>query len=346
MRDTIHVALVGCGFFARNHLHSWRALGTEGVELVAVCDIDPAKAEGAAREFGAGHWYSDTDAMLAAERIDLLDIATRMDTHRVLVEKAIAAGIATIVQKPFAPSWSDAVAMTEAAEQAGVFLAVHENFRFQAPMRRVRDVLRLGEIGPPSWARISFRTGFDVYKTQPYFYDEERLIILDFGVHALDLARVFMGEVERLSAETQRRNPKVKAEDTATVLLRHASGAVSMVDFTYESRREPDPFPETLLEIEGLNGAIVVEAGLKMRVTSNGKVREEDIGAKLLPWTSRPWHVAQESVLATCRHMLESFRAGRPAETSAADNLKTFALVEAAYESAGTGRAVRPRGGV
>lgn len=346
MLPAVRVALVGCGFFARNHLHSWQDLRAEGVELVAVCDIDPAKAEAAAREFGVPHWYTDLAGMLAAERIDLLDIATRMDTHRVLVEKAVAAGIGTIVQKPFAPNWDDAVAMTRAAERAGVFLAVHENFRFQAPMRRVRAVLQSGEIGLPSWARISFRTGYDLYKTQPYFYDEERFIILDLGVHTLDLARVFMGEVERLSAETQRRNPKVKAEDTGTVLLRHVSGAVSVVDFTYESRKQPDPFPETLLEIEGPNGAIVVEAGLKMRVTSGSTTREEDIGAELLLWTSRPWHVAQESVLATCRHMLESFRAGRPAETSAADNLKTFALVEAAYESAATGRAVRPQGGV
>ena len=72
-------------------------------------------------------------------------------------------------------------------------------------------------------------------------------------------------------------------------------------------------------------------------------MRDEDIGAPLLSWTSRPWHVAQESVLTTCRHMLESFRAGRTAETSAADNLKTFALVEAAYEFAASGKAVRPK---
>ena len=91
------------------------------------------------------------------------------------------------------------------------------------------------------------------------------------------------------------------------MLMRHASGAVSVVDFSYESRKLPDPFPETLVEIEGPNGAIVVEAGLKMRVTAGGKTCEEDIGTPLLPWTSRPWHVAQESVLATCRHMLESF---------------------------------------
>jgi D-apiose dehydrogenase len=79
-----------------------------------------------------------------------------------------------------------------------------------------------------------------------------------------------------------------------------------------------------------------------MRVTSGGTFREEEIGAPLLPWTSRPWHVAQESVLATCRSLLASFRAGKEADTSARDNLKTFALAEAAYEAAATGRAVKP----
>jgi predicted dehydrogenase len=341
---TVRVALVGCGFFSRNHLHSWKDLAGDGAALVAVCDIDPAKAEAAAREFGVPRWYGELDAMLAAERIDLLDIATRMDTHRMLVERAIAAGIATIVQKPFAPTIADAAAMTVAAERAGVFLAVHENFRFQAPMLRLRAVLESGEIGAPSFARISFRTGYDIYANQPYFFDEERFIILDLGVHVLDLARVFLGEVDRLACETQRRNPKVRAEDTATVLLRHVSGAVSVVDFSYESRRKPDTFPETLIEIEGPEGAIVVEPGLTMRVTRGGDVREDHLGTPLLAWTSEPWHIAQESVLATCRHMLERYRAGRPAETSGADNLKTFALAEAAYESARTGRVVSPEG--
>jgi len=343
MADRVRVALVGCGFFARNHLNSWKDLGAEGVDLVAVCDIDPAKAEAAAKEFGVPHWYRDYGEMLANEKIDLLDIVTRMDTHRALVEQSIAAHIATIVQKPFAPAWADAVAMTEAAKRAGVFLAVHENFRFQAPLRKVREVLDSGEVGEPTWARITIRTGYDLYKTQPYFYDEERFIILDLGVHTLDIARFYLGEVEHVFCETQRRNPKVKAEDTATVMLRHKSGAVSVVDFSYESRKLPDPFPETLLEIETPVGAIVVDAGLTMRVTSRGKLREENVGSPLLPWTSQPWHTAQESVLRTCRSILASFKAGKPAETSAEDNLRTFALAEACYESAATGRAVKPK---
>src|SRR5579859_2890404 len=130
MPDPVKVALVGCGFFSRNHLFSWTDLAKEGeAELVAVCDIDPAKAGAAAKEFHVPNSFTDFDEMLAKEKIDLLDIVTRMDTHRGLVEKAIAKRIATIVQKPFAPRWEDAVAMTRAADQASVFLAVHENFR-------------------------------------------------------------------------------------------------------------------------------------------------------------------------------------------------------------------------
>jgi predicted dehydrogenase len=333
MARTIRVDLVGCGFYAGNHLHSWRDLADRGAEFTAVCDVDPAKAEKAGRDFGVPS-YTDADAMLSSERLDVVDIVTRQDTHRVLAECAIRHGVAAIVQKPFAPSWEDCVAIVEAAADAGVWLAVHENFRFQAPMRRVREVIDSGAIGTPSWARIAFRTGFDVYATQPYFYTEERFAIADVGVHVLDLARFFMGEVVHLSCETQRRNPKVSGEDTATMMLRHEAGAVSIVECTYESRLQPDPFPETLLEIEGNRGSIVVDTGCRMRLTSDGRLHEEQIGAPLLEWTSHPWHVSQEGALGACAHFLDCLQRGVPAETSGEDNLKTFALVDAAYRAA------------
>jgi predicted dehydrogenase len=232
--------------------------------------------------------------------------------------------------------------MAKAAKAAGVFLAVHENFRFQAPMREVADRLRTGAIGEPSWARISFRTGYDIYRGQPYLLQEERFVILDLGVHVVDLARAFLGEVTHVSAETQRRNPKARGEDTATLLLKHQSGAVSLVECTYGSRRVPDSFPETLLEIEGPRGAILLKPGYALEVTVDGKVTATHTDAPPLPWAERPWHIVQESVYATCAHMLEAVRAGRDAATSAADNARTFAVCEAAYEAMGTGRAVRP----
>ncbi|CCV08558.1 putative oxidoreductase protein [Mesorhizobium metallidurans STM 2683] len=337
----IRIGVIGCGFYAQNHLHAWKELAAEGAQLAAVCDIDAGKAEAAGRAFGVPS-YADAAIMFASERLDAVDIVTRHDTHRALCELAIARGVATIVQKPFAPSWDDCVAIVEAAEKAGVWLAVHENFRFQTPMRHIRRVIDSGAIGTPNWARIAFRTGFDVYRTQPYFYDEERLAIADVGIHMLDLARYFLGEVERISCETQRRNPKVKAEDTATMLLRHTSGAVSVVECTYEARRDPDPFPQTLVEIEGDKGSIVVRPGLRMRVTSHGKATEEDIGSPLRSWTSQPWHVAQEGAFVACSHFLDCLKRGVPAETSGRDNLRTYALVDAAYRAAAEHRAIVP----
>jgi len=341
-RTVIRVGLVGCGFYAQNHLNAWRALAGAGARLTAVCDVDATKAEAAGTAFGVP-WYTDLARMLDAETLDVVDIVTRQDTHRGIAEAVIARGLATIVQKPFAPTWEDATAIVAAAAAAGVWLAVHENFRFQAPLRAVRAVIDGGAIGVPSWGRISFRTGYDVYATQPYFFEEERLVVADVGVHVLDVARFLLGDVERISCEVQRRNPKVKAEDdTATMLLRHETGAVSIVDATYEARRADDPFPETLLEIEGPRGSIIVTRGCRMTVTSDGAATETDIGSPLLPWTAHPWHVSQQGAYGACRHFLECLKRGVPAETHGEDNLKTYALVEAAYRAAAEHRAVAP----
>jgi D-apiose dehydrogenase len=220
---------------------------------------------------------------------------------------------------------------------------VHENFRFEAPMLKVKQLLDDGVIGKPSWARLAFRTGYDVYANQPYFYTEDRLAILDVGIHVLDLARVFFGEVAHISCETQRRNPKAKAEDTATMLLRHASGLVSQVECTYGSRRFPDPFPHTLIEIEGEHGVITSASPDTIALSDGTSTHSIAVDNPLAPWMQRPWHVVQASVVETSRNCLKSVRSGHPAATDIADNLKTFALVEAAYAAAASQTAQTPR---
>ena len=342
MGQRMKVGVIGCGFFAGNHLNAWNDLGPSGADLTAVCDIDASRAQAAAKAFGIGSWYADPLVMMREAGLDLIDIVTGMNTHRALVGLAMDHAIPTIVQKPFGPDLDACRAMVQASEAAGTFLAVHENFRFQRPLRQVGDVVRSGVIGVPSWARISFRTGTDIYAGQPYLLDEERFVLLDLGVHLLDVARFLLGEVAHLSCETQRRNPRVRAEDTATMLLRHASGAVSVVDCTYESRRRPDLFPEVIVEIEGTRGAVALKPGYRMQVTSEGEMTTRAVDAPLRPWASRPWHVVQDSVHRTCAHMLDCVRTGRQAETSAEDSLRTFALVEAAYDAAATRRSGRP----
>lgn len=342
MTDRSRLGIIGCGFFAQNHLQSWRDLRDQGVRIAAVCDVDPAKAKAAAEEFGVPRWYDDARKMLDNEELDLVDIITQVRSHKPLVEMTVGRGIATIVQKPFGNNLQECRDMKALAEKSGTFLAVHENFRFQYPNRLISEIIRRGDIGTPNWARIAFRTGYDIYAGQPYLLDEERFIVVDIGAHVLDMARFFLGEVDHLSAELQKRDPRVRGEDTATMVLRHTSGAVSVVDCTYDSRALPDPFPATLLEIEGDKGAIRLRGDLKIELSANGEMNIIDADAPVLHWAERPWHVVQESVFRTCEHVYRKFRAGEPADVSAADNIKTYALCEAAYVAAETGKAAKP----
>jgi predicted dehydrogenase len=342
MAERIGVAVVGCGFFAQNHLNAWRDLKRKGVELVAVCDIDKSKAEAAAKNFDVPKAYADLDEMLAKEKIGLIDIVTRVETHKEQVLKTVAKGIPTIVQKPFAFDLADCRTMTLAAKKAGVPLAVHENFRFQSPLRRITELLRQGVIGEPSWGRVSFRSDYDIYAGQPYLLNETRFVISDLGVHVCDVARAYLGEVDRVSCETQNRNPRAKGEDTATIMMRHTNGAVSISECTYGAHRVPNTFPQSLIELEGTKGSIILNANYELEIAVDGKVTKEHPEADVLPWAAKPWHVVQESVVATCEHILKAFRAKKDADVSAEDNFKTFACCEAAYASAESGKAVKP----
>ncbi len=327
-------AVIGCGFFAQNQLHAWADLPS--AKIVALCDRDAVRLAETAARFGIARTYADASAMFAAERLDFVDIATTVASHRPLVEMAAQAGVHVICQKPFASTMADARAMVAAVEAAGKTLMVHENFRWQSAVRRVIEIVRAGELGEVFFGRVSFRSGYDVFSGQPYLAEGQRFIIEDLGIHILDIARALFGDVARLAATTKRINPAIKGEDVATMLLTHVSGATSVVDCSYATQRIPETFPESLIEIDGSNGSLRLEAGYRLVVGD----RVEDLAPPVLPWASKPWHNIQESVLILQRHFLDCLAAGNPPETSGADNVQTLALVEAAYLSAAEGRMV------
>ena len=326
--------LIGCGFFSINHLHAWR--GVEGAAIVGLCDRDAARLAIVGDQFAIAPRYGDAAQMLATETLDFVDIATTVASHRPLVELAARHGVGVICQKPFAPSMRDAEAMVAACRDAGVPLMVHENFRWQSAIQAVGEILRSGEIGEPFWGRVSFRSAFDVFSGQPYLATGERFIIEDLGIHILDIARFLFGDVATATARTLRVNPAIRGEDVATILLDHRGGVTSVVDCSYATRLEVEPFPETLVEIDGSAGSIRLGQGYQLVVTTADGPRHRDLSPSLLPWASRPWHNIQESVWAIQQHWVDCLRAGREPATSGRDNLKTLALVEAAYLSAKT----------
>lgn len=325
-------AIIGCGFFAVNQLHGWR--DAQGAGLVAICDRDPARLQLVGDQFRIERRYTDAVAMLAAEKLDFVDIATTVESHRPLVELTLSRKLPTICQKPFAPTLDDAKAMVAAAKAAGVPLMVHENFRWQSPIRAVKAVIDSGEIGTPYFGRVSFRSGYDVYAGQPYLAKAKRFIVDDLGVHVLDVARYLFGDVVTLTARTTRVNPSIAGEDTATILLDHDSGVTSIVDCSYSTKQAVEQFPETVIEVDGSEGTIRLRQGYRLLVTGKSGNAERDVSPPLLPWAQKPWHNVQESVAAIQQHWVDCLKAGCEPATSGEDNIKTYALVEAAYRGA------------
>jgi predicted dehydrogenase len=215
---------------------------------------------------------------------------------------------------------------------------IHENFRFQGPMEAVKRELDGGTIGRPVAARLSWRCGFDVFAGQPYLVKVERLVLLDLVIHVFDLARFLFGEVDRLLARTQKVKAGIAGEDGAVCLLEHTDGVLCEVLGSYHTRIDPDPFPETLIRIDGTEGHLEVAHGFELTVTRKDGTRQRSIAPVAPAWGDPVWAMVQESVVNTQRHFVRCLRDGQEPATSARDNEKTFALVEAAYRSASAQR--------
>ena len=129
MATRLKLAVAGTGYFAQFHYEAWSRI--ENVDLVGLCTLDGTMGRNIADRFDVDTVYGDVADMLDACRPDLLDIATPPPTHRQFIEVAVSRGVAVVCQKPFTESLADAEAVTHLAEDAGVPLIVHENFRFQ-----------------------------------------------------------------------------------------------------------------------------------------------------------------------------------------------------------------------
>lgn len=325
-------ALIGCGFFARNHMHAWAQIAD--VDIIAVCDIDQSRAEQLAQDFNVTSAFTNAAQMLDEAPLDFVDIATTAPSHRHLVELAAAKGIAVICQKPLAETMAEATSMVAACASAGVPLMVHENFRWQLPLVAMREQVELGRIGLPHFARFSFRHGYNNYRNQPYLAQTERFALLDVGLHLFDLARLFMGEVAYLSCHTQKLNPIVRGEDAFTAFLQHKSGGTSICDCSFQSVRQPEPFPQTFAEIEGKDGTLVLGPDYSLAL-HDAEGRHDIACAPDVPdWGARPWHGVQDSVIKFQSHAADVLHGRASPQPSGADNLHTLALSLAAYDAA------------
>ena len=126
-------------------------------------------------------------------------------------------------------------------------------------------------------------------------------------------------------------------------MMRHKSGAVSVVECSMESRIDPDPFPETLVTIEGERGSASVGPGLAAHVTSDGQSQRSRFRIAIAELDLAALAYGSGERAAEPRRRSCAPGGGKDPESTGDDNLKTYALVEAAYEAARAGPRRRSR---
>ena len=263
----VRIGMIGAGFIAGYHLDGLRAAGGALVRVIAGRSRD--KAAALAARHGIEAVVTDWRAVLARDDIDAVVITTPDDTHPRIAIAAAAAGKHILLQKPMARTACECRHIIAAADAAGVRLQVSFMHRYFEEVVLARQLLADGAIGRPYSMRLRNATpGAD---WGAWFYQKARVgggVVMQLGVHGIDLLRHLVGEIEAVSANTAlMRTERSLAdgsvvhpdnEDHALALYRFESGALATHEMSMSELAGCDRFT---LEIYGERGTLWLRSG-------------------------------------------------------------------------------------
>lgn len=337
----LRFAVFGAGFWTRYQLSAWREVG--GVECVGIYNRTRARADALAEEFEIPAVFDDPEALLAEARPDFVDNITEIGGHVPLSLLCARHHTPCICQKPMAPSRLEARRLVEAFSAARTPFFVHENWRWQTPMRALIRTLRSGVVGVPFRARLSMVSGFAPWVNQPLLAQLEQFVLMDVGSHLLDTARACFGEASSLYCQVHRTQPdRIRGENVATILLAMGPARTTvLIELGYaETPLERECFPQTLAFVEGPLGSIEITPDFGLRVTTSAGTQVDRVAPPRYSWADPRYDIAHAAIAECHRDLLPAIRGDASGETTGADNLRTMELVFAAYDSARTGSAI------
>lgn len=332
-------AIFGCGFWSQFQLGAWHEMNSN--ECVALYNRTLAKAKDLGYRFGVEKVYDDAEELLKKEKLDFIDIITDVDTHEKFTLLGAKYGVDVICQKPMAPNWASAKRMVNECRKAGIRYYVHENYRWQPQIRRVKQIIDSGVIGKPFRCRTWFNTAFPLFETQPFLAQLEQFALTDQGSHQFDVIRFLFGEAKTIYTQIQTVNPTIKGEDVATSLICMNNGVIVSQEISFSSPLEVEVFPQTLMLIEGAQGSIRLDAEFEINTTTHTGTRKEVVPMKSYSWQTDRLKPEPPSIVDINKNILDDMSGHGKAENTGEDNLETMRMVWAAYESAKKGQVIR-----
>ena len=334
--------VVGCGAMSKGWL---RAIAENPdlagrISVVGLVDIDQARAQALADEFGLSQAKvgADLEGMLAALNPDIVFDVVVPPARRGVVTAALRNGAHVLSEKPMAASMDEARALVALAAETGRVHAIIQNRRFHPGLQRVRRLLSDGTLGPLTGVHCDFFIGAHFGG----FRDEmEHVLLLDMAIHTFDAIRALIG--------TRPRSVYCLETNPAGSWYAHGAAANAIFEFegdvvaTYRGSWCAEGIRtewESSWRIIGTRGTLLWDGadGFEARVVTGteGFLRETEAVA-VPEFTDAAATQGHASVI---RDFIDSLERGTAPETVATDNIESLAMVFGAIASAESGQRV------
>jgi predicted dehydrogenase len=228
--EKIRFAVVGYSL-GGSAFHAPFIATTPGLELAAIVTRNEERRRKAAHDYPGVRLVDDVEELWKPDAgIDAVAISTPNRTHVPLTLAAIEAGLHAVIDKPLAPSSTEARTVADAARRRGVVVVPFQNRRWDGDFLTLRRLLADGALGAP----LRFGSSFERWRPTATGGWRERAapeeaggLLFDLGTHLIDQALVLFGPVREVYAQRDRRRQGVDADDDTFVALTHASGVRS-----------------------------------------------------------------------------------------------------------------------
>ena len=336
-KKDFRIGILGSGFVVNEcHLPAYRKAG---FNPVAIASRNHQKAAQTAQRHGIPQIYNTYDDLLNDPSIEVLDIAVPPQAQLDLIRRACARktvrGI--LAQKPLGIDYAEALEAVRCCQDAGIVLSVNQNMRHDQSVRVAKTLLQNGVIGQPIFATIEMR---GVPHWMPWQAELGWATLRIMSIHHLDCFRYWFGDPQGLYCSV-RPDPRTRFQHDdgiCTYILEYANGlrCVGIDDPWTGPAKEGCPSDIYLRwRIEGLNGIAIGDIGWcrdPYTTPSTIKFASKGDAAFHEPKWTESWF--PDAFIGTMAQLLIALETGQEPAITGADNLKTMALVEAAYASA------------
>jgi UDP-N-acetylglucosamine 3-dehydrogenase len=310
----IGVAVVGTGFWGKNHARVYKELAE--TELIAICDIDPQRAKAVANQFGAKP-YTSAAKMLKNKDIEAVSICTWSTALAKEATKAVEAGRHVLVEKPMAANVKQAENLLNKAEKEGVHLTVGFLMRFIPGLQHIKKAVQdktIGELVCATAKRVS--------------QWPERIgdvgVVKDTAIHDIDvMLHLFNEDPIAVYAKTGTMR-HIRFEDYAQIMLTFKDGKSAFIESNWLT-----PYKTRILIATG-SEAIMTLDYITQEVTVEN-ARE----------TMKPRYPMQEPLKLELQHFANCITKKDKPLITGLDGLKALRIAESALKSSATGRIIK-----